>query len=48
MIDCIDMYNQPAFSNPLLKSHELQVVFVIGVLPVNLFVSLTIHNHVHL
>ncbi|KAF3517143.1 hypothetical protein DY000_02063960 [Brassica cretica] len=24
VIDCIDIYNQPAFSNPLLKSHELQ------------------------
>ncbi|WZZ69112.1 hypothetical protein YC2023_080482 [Brassica napus] len=24
VIDCIDIYDQPAFSNPLLKSHELQ------------------------
>lgn len=48
MIDCINIYNQPAFSNPLLKTHEHQVGFVIGVLPVNLFVSLTVHNHVHL
>ncbi|KAL0701800.1 hypothetical protein Bca4012_057922 [Brassica carinata] len=24
VIDCIDIYKQPAFSNPLLKSHELQ------------------------
>lgn len=30
IIDCIDIYKQPAFDNPLLKNHKIQVRYTNG------------------
>lgn len=27
IIDCVDIYKQPAFDHPALKNHTLQVLF---------------------
>ncbi|KAF3790200.1 hypothetical protein EJ110_NYTH16877 [Nymphaea thermarum] len=28
VIDCVDIYSQPAFDHPLLKDHKLKVLFL--------------------
>ncbi|KAJ0883806.1 putative neprosin activation peptide [Helianthus annuus] len=29
IVDCVDIYKQPAFDHPLLKNHTIQVLFTL-------------------
>lgn len=29
VVDCVNMYRQPAFDHPLLKDHKIQVFFLV-------------------
>ena len=48
IIDCIDIYKQPAFDHPLLKNHKLQVINELIKFASNLFKNETNScNYVH-